>query len=68
MHKGWFGFCPVYVEDAHGKCPEVIPRSIWLWPLLQLNIWLQEVRIATCTLMFPEWEPTWKIHITGKRP
>lgn len=67
-HRGWFGFCPIYIGDPYGKCPDIIARHRWLHPLLELNVWLQEVAIGMCTMMNPEWEPVWKIRLTGKMP
>ncbi len=66
-HKGWFGFCPVFIEDPHGRCPNLTSRHPLLMPILRFNVWLQELSIATCSLMAPDWEPTWSIRLTGKR-
>lgn len=65
-HKGWFGMCPVYVGDVQSNAPDVIARHPLLEPLLHFCVWLQEVSIATCSLVNPHWEPVWAIRITGK--
>lgn len=65
-HRGWFGFCPIYINDPYGHSPNITPRRSWLMPLLRLAIGVQQAAIATCTLVNPEWEPTWKIRLTGK--
>ncbi len=66
-HKGWFGFCPVYLADTFSGNPIVVPRHGYLRPLLDLAIAVQEISIGVCTLMNPHWEPMWKIRLTGKR-
>jgi len=66
-HKGWFGFCPVYLADTFSGNPIVVPRRDWLRPLLDLAIAVQETSIGVCSLMNPHWEPMWKIRLTGKR-
>lgn len=65
-HEGWFGFCPVYIADPYSRCPQLTYKRQWLKPLLFLNLALQQMAIVVCTLMDPEWEPTWKIRLTGK--
>jgi hypothetical protein len=65
-HKGWFGFCPVYLRNTFTSNPGVMPRYRWLTPVLYLNVWLQEIGIGLCSMVDPEWEPTWKIRLTGE--
>lgn len=65
-HLGWFGFCPIYVGGLQGRCPDIKARFTWLEPLLRLNIALQELSIGVCTMMDPDWTPTWKIKLTRK--
>ena len=65
-HKGWFGFCPVYLANPHSQCPNVTYRHWWLKPVLHLNVVLQQAAIMMCSVMAPDWEPTWKIRLTGK--
>lgn len=65
-HRGWFGFCPIYIGQPYSYCPDIIARRRWLQPLLDLNVWLQEVAISVCRLMDPYWSPMWKIRLTGK--
>lgn len=66
-HRGWFGFCPIYVNNPYGRCPDVCPRHPWLMPLMRLNIEIQRLAVSVCMLMDPEWSPVWKIKLTGKR-
>jgi hypothetical protein len=66
-HKGWFSFCPVYVGGSKDT-PDVIARRPWLEPVLHLAIWAQGISIATCQVINPDWQPTWRIRITGIRP
>ena len=65
-HKGWFGFCPVYLAEPQSSCPDVVERHWSLKYVLDLNVALQQAAIAVCTLMAPDWEPTWKIRVTKK--
>jgi hypothetical protein len=65
-HKGWFGFCPVLINNPYSGSPQLCPRAGWLMPVMRLNIWIQELAIGFCTLVNPEWEPVWKIRLTGK--
>lgn len=64
-HKGWCGFCPIYLSDIYSNCPGVIARHPLLHPLLKLNIWLQECAIGFCTMINPEWTPVWKLRVTA---
>lgn len=66
-HRGWFGFCPVYVNNPYTNCPSVCPRHPLLMPLMYLNVEIQRMAIAACAMMAPDWEPVWKIKLTGKR-
>lgn len=66
-HKGWFGFCPVYVDNPFSESPKVCPRYSWLMPLMYFNIEIQRLAISACQLMDPYWSPVWKIKLTGKR-
>ena len=65
-HIGWFGFCPVYIANPHGPCPELTPRKPWLMWLMHLNVALQQATISVCSMMDSSWEPTWKIRLSGK--
>lgn len=67
-HKGWMGFCPIYLRDPYTNNPSITPRRSWLMPVLKLNIFLQELAIGACSLVNPHWEPVWKIRLTGKLP
>lgn len=35
-HRGWFGFCPVYLGGLTTECPSVMPRHYIFDPLLTL--------------------------------
>jgi hypothetical protein len=66
-HRGWFGFCPVYVDKPWSESPTVCPRHPVLIPLMRLNVFIQRMAISACLIMNPEWTPTWKIKLTGTR-
>jgi hypothetical protein len=65
-HKGWFGFCPILLANPFSNNPDVTSRTEWLMPFLRFNIWLQGLAIGICKMMDPDWEPTWKIRVSGK--
>lgn len=65
-HYGWFGFCPVYLANPFSHCPDVVARKAWLHWLLKLNVFVQQVSIATCKSFNEDWEPAWKIRLSGK--
>ena len=66
-HRGWFGFCPVYINNPWSGSPSVCPRAKWLMPLMLLNVAIQRMAIAACLLVNPYWSPTWKMRVTGER-
>ena len=51
-HKGWFGFCPIYLGDVHSDAPIVIVRYEWLWPLMTLSQWFQMALVFVQTFPF----------------
>lgn len=63
-HYGWFSFCPVYV-GGDKEAPDVMARHRWLQPLLHLAVYVQGLAIGLCSMVNPDWEPTWRIRITG---
>ena len=65
-HYGWFSFCPVYIADPYTNNPTLRSRRVWMQPLLKLAVAVQSLAIGVCTMMNPDWIPTWKIKITGK--
>jgi hypothetical protein len=67
-HRGWFGFCPIYLRDTYTNNPSITPRRAWLMPVLKASIFLQELAIGACSIANPHWEPVWKIRLTGKLP
>lgn len=65
-HKGWFGFCPIYLAAPESNCPDIVERHWSLAWLLDLNVALQQAAMVVCSVMAPDWEPTWKIRVTGR--
>lgn len=39
-HKGWIGFCPVYIGRVDSDGPDVMPRVPYTEWLLHLSLWL----------------------------
>lgn len=65
-HKGWFGICPIYLRNPDSDCPTVAPRWNWVVPLFVVSEWWQGAAIWLCTVVNPDYEPRWKIRITGE--
>jgi hypothetical protein len=66
-HKGWLGFCPIYVGNLHGDSPLVVERWRILAPLLWFNTWIFGLFFTMATMIDPEYEPQWPLRITGAR-
>jgi hypothetical protein len=65
-HKGWFGFCPVYLADDGDGGLMLTPRRWWFNPLYYLSGWIQQLRITVCSWLVPGYVPLWKFRITGE--
>ena len=39
-HKGWYGFCPVYIAEAGDKTAHIAARNWLLNPVLDLSLLL----------------------------
>jgi hypothetical protein len=66
-HNGWFGFCPVKIADPYGGEPCLAARWWWLEPLFDMNEGIQGAVILLCSAMNHEYEPMWRIRVTGER-
>ena len=66
-HKGWFGFCPIYLRNTFTDNPHICPRAKWLMPVMRFNIVLQQLAIGACMMVNSDWVPVWKIRLTGER-
>lgn len=64
-HKGWWWFCPVYL-NADAKEPTVVPRHWSLDLPYELAGALEATRIFLSCLFIPRYEPSFMILITGK--
>ena len=65
-HKGWMGFCPVYLGEIDSPGPLVVPRLRVLEPLLSVNLTLFDLAASALTFMDPTFVPEWPLRITGK--
>lgn len=59
-HKGWFGLCPVYMDDPQGKSES---DGAWLEPRFPFTGWLIDLSAFIFDLMDG---PGYPIRITGK--
>lgn len=66
-HKGWFLFCPIYV-DMHTtpEAPHVWARLSWLEPLLSAAHFVQASMIGFLSMANPDYEPAFMLRITGE--
>lgn len=68
-HKGWFWFCPVYIDlgpepldDSFG----MEERWFWLAPAFWLALQLEQARIFVTSLLAPGIEPAFGVVITDE--
>lgn len=67
-HKGWSGFCPVYLGNVDDESQPLIvmPRHWSLLPVLWLTDRLEELRIGLSCMIWPDYEPMFMVMVTGK--
>ena len=63
-HKGWFLFCPVYLDMTDEEVPGMWARWEWLEPLLSAAYWCQESMIGFLSATNPDYEPHFLIWVT----
>jgi len=63
-HKGWWMFCPVYLnlDDE----PLVVPRWFWLLPVYWLAGITQQSVITLCSFLYEDYVPQWYFLVTGE--
>lgn len=66
-HNGWFGFCPVKIAEPYSDAPTLAARWWWLGWLFDLNETVQGLVLTLCSAMIPDYEPMWRIKVTGER-
>lgn len=65
-HKGWFLFCPVYVNmELTPEAPHLWARWECLEWLLSVAHWCQVSAIGFLSRVDPDYEPAWAIRLTG---
>lgn len=65
-HKGWFLFCPVFLDMRKPEVPGMWARWEWMEPLLSLSGFCQELAIGFLSAFDPDYEPNWVIRVTGE--
>jgi hypothetical protein len=65
-HKGWFGLCPIYLNDVGTDCPTLEPRFRYTGWLLSLSTSVYGALFRVATAVDPYYQPLWPIHITGE--
>ena len=51
-HKGWFGFCPIYLGDVYSDATVIVERRVWLRPVMVLSQWVQMLWGFLCSFPF----------------
>lgn len=64
-HKGWFWFCPVYLNAGDGE-PFVEPRHWSMQPAFWLALRLEIARIFLTTMIDPDYEASFMFLVTGE--
>jgi hypothetical protein len=67
-HYGWFGCCPVKIGDLDSDAPVLAPRWMVLEWLFDIQEVVQGLAIGLCSMLNPEYEPQWKIRVSGEIP
>lgn len=65
-HKGWFLFCPIYIDNPDVEGPELVERN-WVpeWVLLTAY-WVFAFNVLLFTRADPLYEPMFPIYVTGE--
>lgn len=68
-HKGWFWFCPVYLELwNHDAGLSMEERWAWLAPAFWVSLQLEQARIFLTSILAPDYEPSFGVIVTGELP
>jgi len=63
-HKGWFLFCPVYLDMTDEDVPGMWARWEWMEPLLDAAHWCQDTMIGFLSATSADYEPRFLILVT----
>lgn len=65
-HKGWFAFCPVYIDDIRSPNPTLTERN-WVPELvMELARWFQVISMQIIATFDEDYEPRFMFAVTGK--
>ena len=65
-YKGWFGCCPVFIDQPDSDCPDVIERSRLFVPLFFLSCAVFWLINAVASLIVPGSGPGFWLSVTGR--
>lgn len=65
-HKGWFGFCPIYLADTYSEGPTVVERRPLFIPLMWLSEFGFACALSARQLLGDQSEPLFPLRITGE--
>lgn len=68
-HKGWFGICPIYLNDPDvHEIPNLKARHWAFEPVFVLSEWIFTALFFFAFVINPDLEAGWPINITGTLP
>ena len=65
-HKGWFWFCPVYMDLRDKEEIVIEARAAWLEPLFCIAEYLETARLLIGTAVNPDYPEVFMFKVTGK--
>ena len=65
-HKGWFWFCPVYMDLSDKEGITIEARAAWLEPLFWIAEYLETARLLIGTAVNPDYPEAFMFRVTGK--
>lgn len=65
-HYGWFGLCPIWIEEFDDGSVRIEPRHWSLGWLMSVSDALVGAWIWLYSLTHPDWEPVFPIKVTGE--
>jgi hypothetical protein len=65
-HKGWFAFCPVYIDDCRSSNVTLCERNWVPEFVMALAHWVLVITMQVIATFDEDYEPRFKFTVTGK--
>lgn len=65
-HKGWFLFCPIYLNADDGEGMAVDARWAWLDWWFDVNGFIFDLFVTVALFFNPDMEPSFPFMVTGE--